>query len=440
MPAYHYTALNADRKELNGIIEAPDEQIARKKLNELKLSVVLLNQIESAEHAPKTDKIIFEFEAFDKKHKKVIGTITSEDIVKAYGRLFDEYQLDVTAIFPSALTPEQKQTEKNEGILNIQKQYDRLNGKQRKEEYEARAALQAHEVEQKELLGKIEFTMQKIQNFLQKSGADLKPDQRETIQAYINQLFRIKDSTNLDHIRTTCEKMLNHIQQQELFIHEEQRLRESSQLKMETKEMLYTLKQTGLKQDITLSRILDLFRSINFLKPISDSISSFFEEKNPEIAKLKTDLKIANQHIWTYVKMFITAKSNLYRQESWESIKTLLKEKKRLKLSLEALKPQTNTDAFWENASSITGWILSFYLLSYIVAYPFTIKNFNVGPMPENFYFYSTTITKFATIFLMVVYCAIMIRNFWLKQHWIAVYILYPATFLGFLLILTNLM
>lgn len=443
MPSFHYTALNRDNKNLGGIIEAPDEQSARKKLNEMELSVISLNLADDKQHVQQTGKTVFEFEAIDKNNKKVAGTITSDDIIKAFARLFDEYQLNVIYLAPSHATESEKQEIRKNGLLPVQQEYERLYAKKSKKISSEEAEAIKKEEQRKELIQKVDSTMKRIEIFLKQYSADLKSEERDAIQSYLNQLMRIKDSTNLEHIRNTCEKMLAHIQKQELFINEEQKSKESAQVKAETHEMLSDLKRGRLSKEINISEL-------PFFKPIANFIANFIRPKNPEAEKTENEIKTTGKHIWSYIKIIISAKSKLERAAAWEGIKTMFAEKRRLKLKLHAIKEEEEkvssgqqtreTSAFWESAGSTLGWILAFYLFSYIASYPFTIKSFGSLALPKGFYFYHSTFAKSATMFLFIAYATIAVRNFWLKNHANAAYLLYPVSIFAFLLIIINLM
>ena len=456
MPAYHYIALNQEGKELSGVIEAVDEQLARKKLNNLSMSVVSLEAL-SAESvstgavvasAAQAGKNIFEFEARDNQGKKVVGTIAAENEVKAFGRLFDEYQLNVLSIVNSILGIEEKEKAKG-NIVAIQQEYERLYGSSRKaREKEAEMKTASMQETRQELLIKVDATMRRIESFLQESGEDLKPEERDTIKSYLNQLIRIKDSTNLEHILTTCEKMLEHLQRQELFIHEERKLKESARLKVDTKDLLSQLKQTGLSKELSIVGLAMQWQQKPLLRPLANILLRWFKPKTPEIQKVSDDIRTINRHIWEYVKLIFTGKSKTMKFEAWDGIKTLREEKKRLALQLKALEieEQGKADALrepattWEQTGSVLGWVMAFYLIAYVVSYPFTIKIFPISPLPKNFFFYESTITKGVTLALFLAYGAVTIRNFWLKKYDLAPYLLYPVTLFGFLLIVINLM
>lgn len=450
MPAFHYIGLNQEQKELSGVIEAPDEAVARAKLNELHLSVVSLNPVESFSHESKEgNKKVFEFEAIDKNGKKVVGTIVSPDALKAYGRLFEEYQLNVLSLILNSLNEGDKKAAKDAGIENLRGEYEKLMGFQKKKLLEQQQLEQTQQAEKKELLEKVDHTLKRVQDFLRQFHEELKPEENDAIQSYLDQLVRIKDSTNLEHIRTTCEKMLSHIQKQELFIHEEQRLKESSQLKVETTELLDQLKGTGLKKEIDIVKMAMAWQENAFLRPFARFILRLLKAQNPEIRKLRDEIKVVNRHLFEYWKLLVFGKSKIIRLEAWESIRTLREEKKRLKLQLKAAYLQeektleTQMDvSFWDYARIGVGWILAFYLLSYIIAYPFTIKNFSLPSLhlPKSFYFYQSHFLKGITIFLFLAYGALTARTYWFKRHWGAPLILYPLTLFGFLLIVINLM
>lgn len=420
MPSFHYVALSPERKELSGVIEADNEAAAREQLSALGIAVVSLIQTAGAgvqNAAGREGKIIFDFNALDKNQKRVEGTIASGDLQSAFNRLTDEYQLNVTKISKAGSALD---------INALLRTYETTHTAANAQEEAVRG-----NARKKELIAKVDFTMAAVSGFLQKYERELKDEERDTIRSYLNQLMRIKDSTNLEHIKSTCERMLTHIQKRELFLHEEERTKESSKLKVETQEMLKNLKRGGLQKDINLEFILKYFR-----KP------------NPEIIKLKQGISAANSQIWTYIKLFLTAKSGAVKAEAKEAAYTLLAERSRLKKEIRSIKlaakleenQQRDENIYIRHAAEAAGWTLALYIAVYIIAYPFTIKNFGVSvSLPNGFYFYSGTATKAATLLLFIAYSAHTIKKFWLKGR-TASMILYPAAIFMYLLIAVNLM
>lgn len=454
MPSYRYIALSQDHKELSGVIQAPDEQFARTKLGELNFSIVSLAEesaiMSATPEAKASSRPTFEFEAIDKNSKKVVGTIVAENALKAFGRLFEEYKLNVLWMVNQTSSAEEKEVAKQKGITELQSQYATTSSPTTKKITDDKDALaQATSLAaRQELLDKVDFTTQKVTQFLNDYGTDLKLEERATIQNYINQLIRIKDSTNLEHIRSTCERMLEHLQKQELFIHEEQKSRESAKFKVETKEMLSELKRTGLSKDIDLSKMLSDFSKNNLWKPLGDFVLKIFPPPTPEELRIKAELKVTSHHMWSYATIALTGKNKVLKREALESIKTLFGERKRLKIELRAAhelanpRPQAELtpSLAYEHAASFFGGILAFYLLIYIVAFPFTVKNFGFPKLPAGLFFYHSVLTKGVTIFLFMGYCALQMHIFWLRKNKIAPFVLYPLTLTSFLLITINLM
>ena len=340
MATFHYIALSSEHKELSGVIEAPDDQLARKKLNDLGLSVISLIK---TEYTPKAEDVknknTFEFEGIDKNSKHVSGTIVAETPVLAYGRLTNEYQLSVLSLFISSLAPGDKEAARKLGIASVREEYEKtLGGAASKKQLKNEGDLVIkQQLERKELIDKVDATVLKIGKFLEEFGEELKNDEKEVIQSYVNQLIRIKDSTNLEHIKTTCERMLSHIQKQELFLHEGMRARESTQFKIESQKMLENLKQTGFKQEIDLGKTALGWKDKPFLQSIARVILYFTHDDNPEISKIHNQIKELNHYIWPYIKISVLGKAKQMRAEAWQNVHSLWEERSRLKLQINAI-------------------------------------------------------------------------------------------------------
>lgn len=444
MSAYHYIALSKDNKELSGIIEAPDEQGARAKLNELSLSIISLTTVTAP--ATHEGKALFEFEALDKNGKKVVGTVVADNELAAYIRLFEEYELNVLFLSASTLSPAEKEKKRNAGVGELSKTYDKMR-KKKKIKTASEMVDQKEDEERTLLLQKIDFTMHEVETFLEKYGVDLKIEERDAIKTYINQLIRIKDSTNLEHIRATCEKMLEHIQKQELFLHEEQKLRESTQMKAETQALLSELKRSGLQKELTVQGFIEQLQKNKWLSPLTRFLFSFYHPHSDAYQKIEQEIKVAKRHIQAYYKLLVFGKTNAIRGEAWAGIKTVSAEKKRLRLKLRAIASEEAAQRVLqkppklpaESLKKLAGWILAFFLIAYSVTYPLTIKQLPLPSLPHSLFFYQSYVTKFVTLFLLILYLALAIRNFWLKKS-IAGLLLYPIALFGYLLIAINLM
>lgn len=245
----------------------------------------------------------------------------------------------------------------------------------------------------------------------------------------------------------TCEKMLEHIQRQELFIHEEQRTKESTHIKVETREMLSSLKRTGLKQDIDPVNILTSLQKNTWLAPFATFLLKFTGIRTPEILKVRDEIKSVNGHIWQYVRLLF-GKNSTIRKEAWQTIGTLRAEKRRLQLKMDGLieqeksriSPASDGDSSQTSIfKTSTGWIFGLYFLLYLISYPLTVKLLSIH-IPPAFYFYHMTLPKYVMIFCFFSYAAAQTRHLFFPRHPWAHIVIYPFTYMTYLLILINLM
>lgn len=421
MLSFHYVAINPQREQLSGVIEAENEVEARKKLNDLGFSIVTIEEVAKAAHEAST-KPIFEFEAFDKNGKKIVGTVVADDSLSAFVRLFEAYKLNVLYVTDSKASEEEKQKARVQGIGALQTQYE----KTRVNIPGAVAGDGTSNVDEKErviLVKQVDDTMKRITAFLSQYTNDIKIEERDAIQSYLNQLSRIKDSSNLEHIRSTCERMLEHIQKQELFLNEKEKRKVSMSLKLQTHNLLDQLKSTGLQKDISLSDFAKKLESKPFLEPIAKLFSKYFVESNPAIVSLNDQIRAVNKNISTYIKVLFSGGKGM-RHEAWESIKVLRGEKKRLLVARDGLRQQDKKVSVAEGTIEhgivydLSAWILAFYLFGYFATYPFTVKEITHA-VPKTFFFYSSVITNDLVIGIFFLFCIQRITSLFMKsdQH-----------------------
>lgn len=441
MALFSYTALNPENKKLMGAIEADSEMQARENLNRLNFSII---ELQLLKEPPKIIQgIKFNFEALDKNQKKIIGTIDAQNDLTAYIRLAEEYNLQITLLLKENASDEEK-IKASEYLADLQKKYEEKLSKEKKKK--AEMALQkkhgAYEKEKRELLAYIDKVIQIINIFLNEYGNDMKPEEREIIRSYINQLFRIKDSTNLAHIRTTCENMLRHIAEKEIFLKEAKKLKTETTVKLETKELLETLQKRGLKREIDLLTIVNFLRNV----PVFSNLISYFQITDPEILELKRKIKEINHRIFELWKLYFHSKEKPYKREIKEIIHELRGQKKRLKWELSSLKfrkkqeKQAKKTHEQKHASLYTfiSILLSFYLVFYFITFPLTSNELNFTSIPESFYFYKTTFVKSLLIFLFLFYIAMTLKRMFLFSGRFISFLLYPLCGITYLLFLFN--
>lgn len=454
MPLYQYVGLSKEQKKLSGVIEAPEQNAAQKKLHDLGIAVLSITENVAHEGAASQEtKPVFEFEGLDGSGKKVVGTIVADDPQAAYVRLRDEYSLFVTTLFSHALSPDEKERAKTRGVAEFEELYQA-------QKKSAMAAAERSGVstpttmksvlagertlgkEEQAVMNFVAYTMQRIQMFLEQQGNSLKPDQRTALQGYLNQLSRIKTSANLDHIVATTKKMLLHIHEQELFAQEDLHTRESLTIKVETKQLLEDLKKTSsLNQPIDLEQTIS---KLPFLKPLAQLLHRF-KVTDEKLCELDKSLRQTNAQLFTYLKIGFLGSSPNEKAEAWKSISTLRNERRRIKDQIAARKQELKhtEQSVGEPARSlhwqyIAGWIVSLYLAYYFLTYSLSVKEIPLQ-LPNSFAFYNSVALKTLTIFFFLAYCALFIKNRWMNNFFGSV-LTYGLAALLFILAAINLL
>ncbi len=444
---FQYTALSPDNKKLSGTIEAKDEKDARLRLGELALSITVIKPLAEAQPTASGAGIRYAFEATDQKGKKVIGTIDSGSFEEAFEKLVSDYALEV-----SSLTPEQiKDSEKkfySEKLLALNKA-----SQQKKAKEAGLAGLGAEksktaDKEREKLLQKVDTVTQTVQAFLNEYGKDMKPEERENIRGYINQLLRIKDSTNLQHIQQTCENMLSYIEKRELFLQEARRVREQATMKVQSRTLLDTFKQTGFTKEID---VLGLLRSIQKIPFVQNFISTWFDRlliNDEQAMDLRKKIKDLKQKIWEFRKIGFRSKDPAYKKEIGEAVKELSEEKKRYVFELQGLKAKKRMESeeaekanrlkTFGNGSLFIGWLLAFYLMFYFFTFPFSIKDFEPVSIPAAFAFYRISFLRGILILLFLLHIAVTLREEIFSRKTSLSLLLYPAAGILYLFFLFN--
>lgn len=403
MAQFQYTAVNQSGKKLNGIVSAENEEEARKQLGSLGIAILSIQKnsetpVESATNEPGTTSEFskFEFEAFDKMGKKVVGSIAASSRYKAFQRLVDEYAFEVSYVIKAGASEEEKEKAKHEDLSILKAEYINEAKAKGQSPQEAGNTNLEFEAKRQTLLKKVDFILNKIKEILANYNENIKPENKKIIQDYIDKLLRIKSSTNLDYIEHTSEELLKKVQDQELFLHKEKTEKERGIVKLETQKLMAELHTgEGSKKDI-----VDDFETVKnkmassknkFLIGISNLIAKHLpteEEKD-----LKNQIKAVNRQILIFIKIWITS-AKITKEEAKRSLRAVWEEKKRLKEELKALQQKkkaasktaiTSTESA-ENTYSVNepliieelnhflGWLLSFYLAAYFISYYFASK------------------------------------------------------------------
>lgn len=406
MAQFQYTAVNSAGKKLSGVIGAATNEEARKELNALGISVLVMNKIAetgeqsvTSEAGTSQDLPKFEFEAIDKNARKVIGTIPASNRYKAFKRLMEEYEFEVSYVVTAGASPEEKMKAKQEDLSVLKGEYEEQLKKEGKVVSESTDPSNTQfEQKRDHLLKKVDLILNKIKSLLAEYKDEIKPENTKIIQNYVDKLLRIKSSTNLDYIEHTSEELLKKVQDQELFLHKEQMSSQRDDLKLETQKLMAEL-HSGPSEKKNLSDDLEgvqnkLMNSHSrFMRGLGQWIKILLPDEDEKAMKAK--ITTLNSQIWTYRKIwFKTPKGS--RESIRESIKNLQEEKKQVQIELADYKKRKRVRAMEEQEAQepliteeikhFLGWLLAFYLVAYFLSHYAITKSFPGGnPLPGDF-------------------------------------------------------
>lgn len=443
MPQYFYTVINKENKELNGTINAPDEPSARRELNALGFSILALSagvaSTAPAEEAVESVKK-FEFSAVDKNGKKIVGTIQGEDIFPIYKRLLSEYQFDVQALYPNDLSD----ADKEKAIL---KGVDALKDQLIEEQMSVEQSQKRQQLDEQEFLDKqarlktqVDFVLQKVNSILETYRDELDPATKAKIKYYVEKILRIKNSTNLDYIHQSCEEMLTYLQKEEIFLNQDQRLTEKTQLSIEAKSMMMELNRInhpGGKDIFDEMRHWRTEHIINNNNPsgtekiidllISPLIGTAPEDA--EISEARQKIKNTNAQIREFITLYFQAPDPEFKKETKNSIFRLWNQRKLQKHDLAALIRRkseerlagiefTTMEVLQREIFSLAGWVLTFYIIYYFATIYINSKQIDLLPQTRLSQIFQTSIIKyfFTTLFLFVCFLGIKIEFFHRKS------------------------
>lgn len=437
MAQFAYTAVNQSGKKLSGIIGAQSLDQARKQLNTLGISVLNIQQnaespAQTATKEPGTSKELgkFEFEAFDKTGKRVIGTIPASSRYKAFKRLMDEYQFEVSYVVAMGAGEAEKQQAKQEGLAVLKAEYDAQNKNSAQNEVSEQN--QQFEKRRQALLKKVDYILAKIKELLTTYNAEIKAENKKIIQSYIDKLLRIKSSTNLDYIEHTAEELLKKVQDQELFLHKEKMAEASSKLKLETQQMLSELHtRPDTQKDISddLEKIQNKLEGsqIKLFKGLSNYLERVLP--SPEEKELKKTLHAVNRQVLTFWKLWLLAPKES-KADAFQSLNKVREEKKRLTQEIKKNKktPQVKKTTkeeknkepiILEEITHFLGWLLGLYIIAYFLSHYVSAKLVQ-STLPGGFNLLSSGTLRALLISVFVWYALLSLRlRYFSEARWV---------------------
>ncbi len=456
MPQYRYIVANQENKRLVGVVNALDEDQARKELNNLSFSILSIEEIPEGNSAPKNDKVKFEFAGLDKKGKKVIGTIPAADRLQAYKKLTTEYNFQVLYVYEQNLTADEKDRYQLSGVADLENKLAEETKTEKLDTDQTHAkAKTAQEFSKGALAKQVEIVLAQAQKFLQEHPDKLVPQQKKEIEESINKILRIKTSNNLNYIRESCRELLVKLKDKRIFQEGKDTGDIQKKVNIDAKKLLIDInRENGPQPDL----IFDLKSKLQGLDqtdenpsfwqklfhPILKILSQYFEEEE-KTSPLKKELKRINGQLFDYLKIWITANKE-EKEEINKHLKELFAERKKIKMSLSQLKaekrqikaekPKLNFH-FLKELNSFTGWLLTFYLIYYFIANYFLTKNLGLN-LSWNFRLFNSSFLKYLISFVFLFHSSTSLKITFFPQNKIANFLIFPTFFLIFILLLFN--
>lgn len=425
---YKYNATGTQGQALSGVINAASEEEARNQLNTLGFSILEIKEVAGEEATASSDLIKFEFAAVDKNGKQIKGTIPAKTPTLAYERLRKEYGFTLTEL-KSENDPTPIPLAELQNAYELQKNQKPLHEAVGLEEDPAF-------LEEKEILLKqVDMVFQKIKALLAHYETILSPEKRADIEGNMDKLLRIKGSNNLDYIRNTCTDLLKQIQNDEIFLAQNEHQKERSEVLMESQKMMLQMTHqsaatadVGEKVLLGLEQLSERVKGTPFeplLHPL-ETVTRWFETP-PELTRLKAQQRALRTQRFAAYKMALKSKKE-ERTIALKSAQELKQQETEVNMELKALKRRTHSNKkmidsghapfFLEEFNTFTGWLLGFYLAYYFLGFYVTQKGLPVKPLlgipldlSESVFFKYAL----ATVFLLHAASSLKI-NFFLRQ------------------------
>lgn len=455
MPQYAYTVINKENQQLNGTINAPDETSARKELNIIGFSILTLTPVSASSAQPlngataeetagqeedsatAAEQIIkYEFEALDKSGKRIVGTIQAENIYNAYKRLLAEYQFDVQQLFPTGLSEDEIKKARMRGVDELR---DRLlEEKMERELLQEKKALDEIEFQkrQAQMKTQVDFVLAKVNEILNTYQDELDPTRKSKIKYFVEKILRIKNSTNLEYIKQSCEELLTYLQKEEIFLNQAQRIREKTKLSVEAKSMMMELEK------INNPAGKDIFESLREWRRehIANDAEPTFPDRlidilitplignmpeDAEIITLRNKLRSNSGQLKEFLVIYFQAPDPEFKRETKTALLRLWQERKNLRQELRQLIRKkteeklsqvefTSIEVLEKEIFSLAGWVLTFYIIYYFVTIYLNSKQIDFIPQTGFNVIFQTTLIKyfFTTLFFFVCFLGIKIEFF----------------------------
>jgi len=465
MPSFRYIVVNKENKQLAGVVDAPTVEVARTDLQELGFSIVSIE--EQKAKTKEEPGVIFEFKGIDKDNRSIAGTIKSESRYQAFKRLISEYELDVRFVIQSNLKPKEKTKQIEEGVKELMKKYQEEVKKKTDLFHEKKLKQVDRNFEKTKALvmRQVDYVLERVKEAVDTFAKDLNADDKQKIKDHVNKILRLKNSTNLEYLKKSCEDLLKFLQNAEIFVSKKTRISDKLKLYAESIDMMDHLdkgKDFGVYQD--LEEQIIRWQSEHIKGKKKKEVSIVEKLKNvyysailkvihqpEEIRKVNKDLNFLNRELKQYYGVYLKAKDQNYKKEAVKSIQKLRAKKTRLKNKLKELKSKELKrskeegemnffEKLLEGINGITGWLLFFYLLFYFASGIIISKEifYEFYEIPTLFYLFQSGLIKYILPIIFLLHITTSAKLNFFKKNMIADIIMFPGIALITLIVIFN--
>jgi len=463
MPKFRYIVVNKANKQLSGVVDAVDAIGAREELQALGFSIVSLEQAE--EKAEEEQGVLFEFAGIDTHNKNVAGTIRGESRYEAFKRLMTEYELDIKYIVQANMKEEDKEKEKKAGIIDLMKLYQEEVKKMTNlfHEKKIKNIDRTFEKNKALVMRQVDFVLKKVNKALDQFSENINPQDKQTLIGFVNKILRLKNSTNLEYLKTTSKSLLQFIQTVEINVTKQELIEAKLDLYADTQEMISSIqkgKDFGVTEDFEDQLTRWRNNNISNKEKLSFSlkIQDFFVLQllrivhvDPELKEIKLELKKTNNQIKQFYGLFIKAADSGYRDGISQSLKKLKEKKKELTKRIRDFKSIYNkqlkekgTLSSFEKAldivNGLSGWLIFFYLAFYFFCEIVTTKQLTLfgNDTPTIFYIFQTGSLKYILPVVFMLHVAVSMKLNIFRKNFLSDFIIFPLFFICSLLVVFN--
>lgn len=400
---FSYIALSPEYQRLTGVINAENEEEARKKLHAMGLSVISITKEEANQQAeqqlPKPTQAgtrNFYFKVVNSKGQNLDGTIESTDRKTAFRRLVGEYNFKVLLLADANLSPEEREKQGTEGLQQIAKEVEGEfaaveddKNKKTKSEQAANEDAYTESEQKKRLLEEVDEVSKMAEQILEKYNKQLSGEEVHEIKQKHDELMRMRLSNNLKYIQNLTE---------DLFLTIEQTLRSHANDNNTVKEMHAIKKQYKQKSETTAEDDSKYKSAIAFkgamddIRRVANLMANILnkeqEKKEKEVVlggetqsvKVFQFLKILIHSLQGYLFSKSVMRKQAYIQsisEAWQSLKLQWQERSEQK-ELEEVSEKDQELIRIAEGKDITlydelylfiGWLLAFYITYFFFAF-----------------------------------------------------------------------